>query len=137
MKRSILCTFALGVSALVAPIGLTAQDQIRMTIPFDFTVGAKTLPPGEYVILQPGQAPIVSIQRTDGKSNVVFLTNSSRRHAPAGKVSMTFHRYGNRHFLATIAGSNKAWELLPSPQERELLAKQPAQLVNVAASVKR
>jgi hypothetical protein len=62
METSILRTLAtLSLSAVLGPISLWAQGPIHVTVPFDFTVGAKSLAAGEYRVNQ--QAPMSSRSR--------------------------------------------------------------------------
>ena len=69
MKTSVLRTLApLIFSAALGPVSLMAHAPIHMTIPFDFTVGSKSLPAGEYHLKE--QAPhVLAIQSVDGHAN--------------------------------------------------------------------
>lgn len=134
MKLSILGTVVLGLSA-IAPVGLLAQEPIRMAIPFDFTVGSKALPAGEYILRHPSSA-IVSLQSMDGKSFALVLVNNSYKRAQDGKVHLIFNRYGNQHFLSQISKPEDAWDLPKSRQEKEMFAKVSAQPVNVIVATK-
>jgi len=53
MKNSIVRTLVtLGLSAFLSPVALLAQSSINATIPFDFTVGAKSFAAGDYSVRQ-------------------------------------------------------------------------------------
>ena len=59
MTSSMIRTLVtLGLSAVLSPVALLAQGPVIATIPFDFTVGAKTLAAGTYQVKQVNQAAI-------------------------------------------------------------------------------
>jgi hypothetical protein len=75
MKSSILNSLAaLGLSAALGAVGLQAQGPIHVTVPFDFTVGAKSFAAGEYRVNR--QAPhVLAIRSVNGNSAMVIMTN--------------------------------------------------------------
>jgi len=136
MKTSILRTLAtLSLSAALGPVSLMAQGPIHITIPFDFTVGSKSLPAGEYRI---GEQPrhVLAIRSVDNRSVMMIMTHSAEPTAKPGEASLTFNRYGDRYFLSQVSSSDLGWELPKSPVEKELAAKvalpQPKPVVLIA-----
>jgi hypothetical protein len=134
MKNSILRTLAtLSLSAALGPISLRAQGPIHITVPFDFTVGSKSLAAGQYEVRQ--IAPLVlAIQSADGRSNIMTQGNAADPTAPRGKATLTFNKYGDRYFLFQVSDYGHGWELPKSSAEKELIAKRASpRPVTVAA----
>ena len=94
--------------ALVAIIGFfetsaTAQTgQLTANIPFEFSVGSKKLPAGEYTIKCTNPASdlkVLQLQTRDGRKVAMVQTSSV-----IGKVRddarLVFNRYGNEYFFS-------------------------------------
>jgi len=128
MKRQILKTFAtLGFFAALAVTSAHAQTSSVQTasIPFDFTVGDRTLPAGEYHVerLNPQSDPAaVALRSQDGKVSVNVLTMPRGSGKAKDAPRLVFNRYGQRHFLAQIwrAADTTGMELPTSRAERRL-----------------
>lgn len=124
MKRSIVRTFAaLTFSAILSPLALLAQDQLNATIPFNFTVGTKSLTAGEYSVhhLNDGHTLLIR-NRKDGTS-IMTAVMGGEPSKKAGTSVLTFKRYGDSYFLSGISGANQGWQLFQSAAEKELIAK--------------
>ena len=135
MKTSILSILAmLSLSAVFGPVHLMAQDAIHVTIPFNFTVGAKPFVAGEYTVKQVTPA-ILAIQSADGRAQMAIIGQPGEPSDTPGVAKLTFHRYGDRYFLSRVAEDDKGWELRKSTAEKELLAKraQPTTLSIIAS----
>jgi hypothetical protein len=121
MKTSILRTLAT-LSLSLGPISLQAQGPIHITVPFDFTVGSKSLAAGKYEVRR--VAPMVlAIQSADGHSNIMSQALPGDAKAAPGKLELTFNQYGDRYFLSRVSNNNLGWELPKSSVEKELIAK--------------
>jgi hypothetical protein len=102
---------AIALFAVVTTFGVAnamAQEEypVRATMPFNFTVGNKSLPAGTYTILQV-RDDLVEIRNQDGK--VATLSTAYPYTAvPYSQVSskavVVFNRYGSQYFLHQIAG---------------------------------
>jgi hypothetical protein len=102
MKRiTALALFA--VSSMVGAGMASAQTHgVKATMPFDFTVGSKLLPPGTYKIL-PVNDDVIEIQNQD--KTVSILSQSS----PDSSVSenggkLVFDKFGDQYFLREVLG---------------------------------
>jgi hypothetical protein len=134
MKTSILRTLAtLSLSAVLGPVSLRAQGPIHITVPFDFTVGSKSLAAGKYEVRR--VAPmVVAIQSADGRSNIMTQALPGDPKAAPGKATLTFNQYGDRYFLSQVSDYGHGWELPKSSAEKELIAKRASpRPVTVAA----
>jgi hypothetical protein len=119
------------VRIILALIGLTmlqgassvSADSLRMRIriPFEFTAGKATLPPGTYFL-----------NRVDGSEGMFLLRGPTRglylvsHRAKSGHTTngscLVFNRYGDRHFLRELwFSSNDGYPLREGRVERELV----------------
>ena len=98
--------------------------EIRVQIPFDFTVKGKTLPAGEYEIRRINDEPIGLLIRNmhDKHDNVVFETEPKIDRSITKRDELIFTRYGDSYFLSEVvtAGEQTGEEVNPSHHEREL-----------------
>lgn len=82
--------------------GLDAQTvELRANIPFDFHVGNKLLPAGEYVIQEQGS--MVSVRSADGQGpgSTLFTYETTAGGRP-GPARLDFDDYGSEYFLSEI-----------------------------------
>jgi hypothetical protein len=107
---------------------------MRANVPFDFAVGNKTLPAGEYTLIRVttinDNATLV-ISGIVTNQSVMQITHSALIRSPRNRATLVFHRYGDRHFLYQVwsPGEGSARELTESKSERALrrqLAAQPS-----------
>jgi hypothetical protein len=73
-------------------------------IPFQFNVGDKTLPAGEYTIAQTNPSSdraVLRIRTKDGNEAMLMQMNSIAGNA-GGASMLVLHRYGNKYFLAQV-----------------------------------
>jgi len=108
-------------AALVLLTSAFAQTgAIRVTVPFDFTVGKQTLPTGNYRVAISGSQ--LQVARMDGPGVASVSTNYTGG-GPNQDLTprLVFHCYGNRHFLsvAWIGEVNMGHELFASAAELE------------------
>jgi hypothetical protein len=98
--------------------------EIRVQIPFDFTVKGKTLPAGQYEIRRINDEPIGLLIRNmhDKHDNVVFETEPKIDRSITKRDELIFTRYGDSYFLSEVvtAGEQTGEEVNPSHREREL-----------------
>jgi len=111
--------FVIGIglaAVLWAPL-LKAQDQLEVTVPFDFHVGQANLPAGEYNVIHMSSATIQLRNAETGKSILLMPTGlGSSKPEP----QLAFHCYGDRCFLSEIRVPERpAYVLSKSSLERE------------------
>ncbi len=130
MKKDILR--AASMLSLLAALILTAATvapaqssrSVVVTIPFEFTVGQKTLPAGEYIVrrvARNSQASLL-VQSADGRRAALVATHSVESRTSPRTARLDFHRYGERVFLARVwtPGSGVGRQLGKSKAERAL-----------------
>ena len=102
--------------------GQSLQYRVRADVPFDFTVGDKTLPAGKYSIgrTQRSDDLVLSVADVRGRTKAIRLTSAAQTTHPKEKASLIFHRYGNQYFLFQVwpANGNVGRQFPQSAQER-------------------
>lgn len=101
---------AIALFAVVTTFGIAnalAQEYpVRATMPFNFTVGNKSLPAGTYTILQVRDG-VVEIRNQDGSATTLSTAYPSTVVPYAqfsSKAVLVFNRYGDQYFLHQVAG---------------------------------
>jgi hypothetical protein len=113
------------LAALLAASTAVAQSNasgIIADIPFAFTVGNRTLPPGRYTVARLNEK-ILWIFNSQNQGTAA-LNYQVEGKAPDGS-KMVFHRYGNAYFLSEVwvAGSRTGREVLRSRSEAKWTGK--------------
>ena len=112
---------ALAFMTAVATNAQSGSLQIRANVPFDFVVGDKTLPAGEYAVRQitQGSDGGILISSRDNRHKAIRLSNNVQTSAMKG-ARITFRRYGSTYFLAQVwsSGSLEGREMRKSKAER-------------------
>lgn len=119
MKKQIT-TIVATVSLFVAltAVGIAGLGtSLKTNIPFNFNVAGKTLPAGKYVVTN-GTARGTLIIRNAEKSDAVITIVQSAEGKGDSKASLTFRRYGNQYFFASVTDGDKTSEALVSKAER-------------------
>jgi hypothetical protein len=123
MKKQAHILIAMLVLVGFMAVGAQAQSggmTVIAHIPFDFNVGNKTLPAGEYRVRQLNLA-VLKLESKDGRASAVVMTNSvSAKEEQSPKL--IFNRYGSRYFFAQawIEGSNSGLQAPKSRAERSV-----------------
>jgi len=100
MKR-ITVTALFTLAALVTTGGVMAQGRaVRATVPFDFTVGDKLLPAGNYEISKISSSTI-EVQNRD-KHVAIFAAAAYDTHESRNGSKLVFAKYGDQYFLSEI-----------------------------------
>jgi hypothetical protein len=109
-------TFAM-ITAVASANGQSVNA--KANIPFEFVVGDKTLPAGEYTVNSVTQgSEVLRIRGINSDDTAVRLTILSENKT---KQSMlVFHRYGERYFLAEVRTDSDGRTLATSKEERAI-----------------
>jgi hypothetical protein len=103
---------------------MAQSDQIKVTIPFNFTVGEKTLPAGEYLLQRnrKDSNTVWLITNKEQGAGIVVLTRSVQANATQQRTKLVFRRYDDLYFLAEFwtAGNQNGRGLQVSNRERAL-----------------
>ncbi|MDX6528431.1 MAG: hypothetical protein QOH41_721 [Blastocatellia bacterium] len=91
-----------GSMAVAARAQTSGRTQLIANIPFQFSVGNKTLPAGKYTVLAvdaDSANVVLKIQSQDGKMSAIVLMMAVTGKAQES-AKLTFHRYGDQYFFA-------------------------------------
>jgi len=129
MKRFFNMLFAIILLATALTTGAQAQtsstQRVIANIPFAFTVGNKTLPPGKYtitVVNPSSDRRALQIRSMNGHSSAIVLTNAISGHA-SDSSKLVFERYDDRYFFAQaqLSGDSTTLAALRSKSEHKQL----------------
>lgn len=135
----ILLVMVAFVSALASSVSAqTPSRNVMARIPFEFNVGDKTLPAGDYLIAEiTSDGAALRISNQDDNKSVSRLTSAVRGSEPKEHSTLVFQRYGERLYLSQvwITGERAGREMIKSGQQRAMdreLAKNNAKAETVA-----
>lgn len=100
------------------------SNRNSINIPFNFNVGQKTLPAGEYTV-EPTRKDSQNVWLLENKNrheSVVFTTIPAWASVTQEQTKLVFNRYDDQYFLSQIftAGDNSSRELRMRRWERQL-----------------
>jgi hypothetical protein len=128
MKKDLLKGFTMLV--LVAVLALstavvsgqsTNANKVSANIPFEFSVGYKTMPAGEYTVqIIATAADALLIKSAAANLSALRLSEATSRIKDKSHARLIFHRYGDRYFLAEVWNGvdDTGRQLLKSEDER-------------------
>ena len=113
---------ALAAATAAATTPAQSANRVVANIPFEFSVGYKTMPAGEYQIRIVNSAnDALLIQSADSKTSALRLSEATERQKNNKHVKLVFHRYGERYFLAEVwSGTDTGRQLLRSQEEKAI-----------------
>ncbi len=98
---SLVVVCCLGFSSAIAASSSLFSFRIKADIPFDFQIGKKKMPKGDYIIESVNDSGTVLIRREKGGKAVNIMTIKDK-HTDKHKSKLMFRRYGDQYFLARI-----------------------------------
>jgi len=116
-KQLLKGLWAVGLVAALAAVSAPVEAaEITCKIPFSFTVGGKTLPPGPYRVSNNQGVLFVR-----GFGRGVFVQTLGLESRKDRDAKLVFHKYGDRYILRQAwMGGGAGRELPPPRQERSL-----------------
>lgn len=121
------------ISALASASAQTPGHTLMANVPFEFSVGDKTLPAGDYSISRlNGDGSALRISNQESNQSTSRLTQAKQAAQPRENSVLVFRRYGDQYFLAQVwlVGEREGRELVKSAREKSLeneIAKNNAQ----------
>jgi hypothetical protein len=134
MKTQLIQTAVAALTLAAAGYAQSAQE-LKVTVPFGFVAGSRTLPAGEYTVSQPANTSSVVIRSADG-AGVSMITNQVESPGRRETAKLVFHRYGDHYFLAEVWDTDRSTgsQLPKTPQERELAQHSREDLATIFAA---
>lgn len=128
MKQQAFTTlFKLSLLVMLATTSAYSQTQspMRANIPFDFTIGSKTLRAGKYILERVNRQTIqetVLIRSVDGKAVMLVRTTPTQSKSTPEQTRLIFNYYGEQYFLSNLitAGEDLGLAFPKSRLERAL-----------------
>ena len=124
---------------LVAPL-MAQSVRITANIPFEFTIGNKTLPAGEYMIMNGSDPYVLMFQGKQRHVGALIMTEHEQlapTGRPASVAKLEFNKYGDRYFLSEVVDGyvGTAFVAPRSRSERELVKTASAEHFEVLATL--
>jgi len=137
MKKTTYTMIALAV--LVGLMAVAAQAQpggrtMMANIPFQFNVGDKTMPAGEYTVTQinpSSDRAVLQLRSRDGSSAAMIQMNDVMGKARES-ARLVFNCYGNQHYFAQAWTSAAASGLAAPKSKAERATQKELAALNVA-----
>lgn len=126
MKREILkgftmLTLIVALSFVTAVASANGQSRaVVANIPFEFSVGDKALPAGEYTVRAATEnSNALAVQNKQSAKSAIRLSISIQKFQESEKTRLVFHRYGPRYFLSEVwvEGEKIGRQLLKTKEE--------------------
>ena len=120
MKRTTAIALLAIANFAMAGTSFAQSNGVQATVPFDFTVGTKLLPPGTYTIQKKSiNANVILIESHDKPIATFYLVNRDSNKSPNGG-QLLFHKYGGQYFLSEILceQADMNVEIPPSKSEK-------------------
>lgn len=116
---ALLCVFACLASASVWAKSVL-NFRIQAKIPFDFQIGSKKFPKGEYTIESINSTGLMRISNEKGKKSITFTAIQDKQNKKM-KSRLGFRRYGEQYFLRKVwDGQDTIFELERSSAEKKV-----------------
>jgi hypothetical protein len=124
MKKHVLwLTVILMAVFSSAAVSTKAQTSygVRANVPFDFTVGDKTLPAGRIAARGGTDSLILSISNLDKGPHEFRIARRLPGAGRSDRGKLIFRRHGNQYFLAQVwIRGNSGWEIFKSKSEKAI-----------------
>jgi hypothetical protein len=129
MKRITALSLFMVSSILGAGMASAQTHGVKATMPFDFTVGGKLLPPGTYKILFLND-DVIQIQSQDKAVSVLSQSSPDSSVSPNG-AKLVFDKFGDQYFLREVLGGAFALNVdLPSSKSERYVRTREATVNN-------
>jgi len=126
---SLVSMFTLCAAAASANAQLS--NPIRAKIPFDFNVGDKKLPAGEYTFSRLSglsDNKVMSVSNVDARTHVFQSTFGAQVLTPKNDSTLVFHKYGDQYFLEQVwSGGEQEGAQVPESRSERSIQRQLAQ----------
>jgi hypothetical protein len=97
-------TALLAVASLSnAARALSPSSALQAEVPFNFTVGYKQLPSGNYII-KCNSGGVITVESIDHQRRVV-VTSITKPESTRGDDKLIFRKYGDHYFLGKVSSS--------------------------------
>lgn len=121
--KKILAAFAFAAAVAAVPAVAAQGPIMKADIPFDFQVGAKTMPAGEYQVVTGVATGALLVRTPDAKQSAMIMTIGTDR-VKDSESAFVFANTNGRHVLTTVTHNGEETELAgPKPKKGAIVAK--------------
>jgi len=121
---SLFIAFILAIALRSEKAQAQVIGRLQADIPFQFSVANTELPAGKYYIrlLDDTNLTIMEISSADGSSSTLFDVQTAEANSAPAKSELSFNKYGNRYFLATLfeEGDADGSQVVESRDEKKM-----------------
>ena len=100
MKISSIVAVLVSAAGLLVP-ARAQEAKVIVTLPFEFVVGAQTLPAGTYIVSSTSSQPDTALL-VSNHDHGAFLLPTAFDSTQFGNASLSFDRIGDEHVLSQI-----------------------------------
>lgn len=124
VKGITMLMLVVAVAFMAAVASANGQSStVIATVPFEFKVGEKALPAGDYTVSRiSDSSSALAIRNQVSHKAAMRLTTPIHARKASNNAKLVFHRYGQTYFLSEIwsVGESTGRQLLKSKQERTM-----------------
>ncbi len=122
MKQLIALALFAASTLTTAGTAIAQGQRVQATIPFDFNVGSKLLPPGTYQIsyARPNLITVQNWQKSVSISTLGMPTDPQQSQASR----LVFNRYGDQYFLRNVFSPQTGLSVVLTASKREKKVRQ-------------
>ena len=134
-KKVVRICLLLTLAAALTTAARAQTPEYKTHIPFDFNVGSKRLPAGEYVIalvdyIESRNVLTIRETKSNAAQTVMFSPKSSKEAIELSEIA--FNRYDEQYFLTEIISPGIYGEFTPTSAEKRLAENQTPERVTIA-----
>jgi hypothetical protein len=120
--RILICFCLFIAAATMFAQQMENRQLMKVNIPFQFTVGERVFPAGEYEVTSVLPERSLRISSTEGNLAAFITVSPLYAQRPSGNDRLVFNRYGNSYFLEEVwtAGADVARTLARGKWEMEI-----------------
>ena len=98
-----MLVLAMTMLPLLATAQLTSSEKLVAQVPFEFVLGNKVVPAGEWTVQSASMdSKVIQIRNTDAAVAMLSMPILVESKQAPAKCTLVFHKYGNSYFLAEI-----------------------------------
>jgi hypothetical protein len=134
--KPLVLTAVAALIVLGAASHAQAQTIVKCTVPFEFSLGGLSYPGGDYTLTTaPGDRSMLTVRNWTADVARFILVQPEARDF-GSDTRLTFNRYGDRYFLASvvIGGDGISLRVPRSAAEREMASRLTREEVTLLAS---
>ena len=120
-----MLVLAMTMLPLLATAQLTSSEKLVAQVPFEFVLGNKVVPAGEWIVQSASMdSKVIQIRNTDAAVAMLSMPILVESKQAPAKCTLVFHKYGSNYFLSEvkIEGTRNGYQLPETKAEREIRA---------------